>query len=103
MVIKSDNSDGKLDWMLRSFAAFVSLCFVYTGTPRSQAAKHLLNILIGSQMPLYFAAGGLSYVIADIGGGSTSSWLPVAYTLAAAIPIPFTGYLLFIRRYLRAP
>lgn len=44
-------------------------------------------------MPLYFSAGGLSYIVADIGGSSRSSWLPVAYTLSAAIPIPFTGYL----------
>lgn len=44
-------------------------------------------------MPLYFSAGGLNYIVADIGGTATSSWLPVAYTLSAAIPIPFTGYL----------
>jgi MFS family permease len=44
-------------------------------------------------MPLYFAAGGLEYVVADIGGASTSSWLPIAYTLSAAVPIPFCGYL----------
>ena len=44
-------------------------------------------------MSLYFAAGGLSYIVEDIGGVSASSWLPVAYTLSAAIPIPFSGYL----------
>ncbi|OAG36003.1 hypothetical protein AYO21_09796 [Fonsecaea monophora] len=77
VVIKGDDSDGKLDWSVRAFVAYLSLCFVYTG----------------SQMPLYFCAGGTSYIIEDIGGSTTSSWLPVAYTLSAAIPIPFTGYL----------
>lgn len=44
-------------------------------------------------MPLYFAAGSVPYMVRDIGGASTSSWLPIAYTLAAAVPIPFCGYL----------
>lgn len=30
-VIKGDDSDGKLDWTIRSFVAYLSLCFVYTG------------------------------------------------------------------------
>ena len=44
-------------------------------------------------MPLYFCAGALSYISADVGGGSAGSWLPISYTLAAAVPIPFCGYL----------
>jgi hypothetical protein len=31
VAVKSDDSDGKLDWTARSFMAYVSLCFVYTG------------------------------------------------------------------------
>ena len=33
VAIKGDDSDGKLDWTFRSFCAYVSLCFVYTGKP----------------------------------------------------------------------
>jgi hypothetical protein len=31
VAIKGDDSDGKLDWTVRAFMAYVSLCFVYTG------------------------------------------------------------------------
>lgn len=53
-------------------------------------------------MPLYFCAGALSYIAADVGGVSAGSWLPVSYTLAAAVPIPFCGYLqdIFGRRFI---
>lgn len=44
-------------------------------------------------MPLYFVAGPLSYILVDTGAGARASWIPVSYTLAAAIPVPFGGYL----------
>jgi MFS family permease len=37
--------------------------------------------------------GSLSYVAADVGGASKSSWLPVSNTLAIAAVAPFSGYL----------
>ena len=93
--IKGDDSDGKLDWTFRSFVAYISLCFVYTGksSPYLQPEPCGLITLPGSQMPLYFAAGSLAYIVKEIGGVAASSWLPISYTLAAAVPIPFCGYL----------
>ena len=44
-------------------------------------------------MPLFFSTGALAYVIKDLGGASSASWIPIAYTLSAAVPIPFCGYL----------
>lgn len=35
--ISGDDSDGKLNWTFRSFVAYVSLCFVYTGMPQQQS------------------------------------------------------------------
>jgi MFS family permease len=91
-VIKGDDSDGKLNWTAKSFMAYILLCCVFTGSSHLIPATRSLNIE-KSQMPLYFSAGGLSYIVADIGGVSTSSWLPVSYTLAAAISIPLCGHL----------
>lgn len=38
-------------------------------------------------------AGSLSYIAADVNPGVKSSWIVVAYTLAAATPVPFAGYI----------
>ncbi|KIW45798.1 uncharacterized protein PV06_04152 [Exophiala oligosperma] len=76
-VIKGDDSDGRLNWSATSILAYICLTFIFTG----------------SQQPLYFTAGSLEFIIKDVGGSSTGSWLPIAYTLAAAVPIPFAGYL----------
>lgn len=42
---------------------------------------------------MYFLAGALSYIVKDIGAESNAAWLPISYTLAAAVPVLFTGYL----------
>ncbi|KAH9209511.1 fungal trichothecene efflux pump [Leptodontidium sp. 2 PMI_412] len=49
----------------------------------------------GSQVPLYFTGGMLSYMAADLGGVAltSSSWIPVCNTLAVASVAPFSGYL----------
>jgi MFS family permease len=58
--------------------------------------------LIGSQIPLYFVGGTLSFIAVDIGGADVIGWLPVANTLAIASVAPFVGYLqdLFGKRYI---
>jgi len=38
-------------------------------------------------------AGSLSFVAADVGGASKSSWLPISNTLAIGAVPPFSGYL----------
>ena len=55
----------------------------------------LTRVLPGSQIPLYFTGGMLSYMAADIGGKALtqSSWFPVCNTLAVASVAPFSGYL----------
>jgi MFS family permease len=50
-------------------------------------------VLAGSQIPLYFVGGSLSFIAADIGGADASAWLPVAYALALAAVAPFSGYM----------
>ena len=50
-------------------------------------------MMAGSQIPLYFIGGSLSYVEIDLGGASKISWLPVSNTLAIASVAPFCGYL----------
>lgn len=59
-----------------------------------------MTLFIGSQIPLYFTGGSLSFIAADIGGATASAWLPVAYALALAAVAPFCGYMqdLFGRR-----
>lgn len=49
----------------------------------------------GSQVPLYFTGGVLSYMAADLGGEAltSSSWIPVCNTLAVASIAPFSGHL----------
>lgn len=47
----------------------------------------------GSQIPLYFTGGSLSFIAADIGGATASAWLPVSYALALAAVAPFSGYM----------
>ena len=51
--------------------------------------------MTGSQIPLYFAGGMLSYMADDLGGKalSASAWLPVVNTLVLAAIAPFSGYL----------
>ncbi len=46
----------------------------------------------GSQIPLFFVGGSLSYIAKDIGGTDISAWLPVSYSLALAAIAPFCGY-----------
>lgn len=67
----------KTVWTLRTFVATVALSGLY----------------VGSQIPLYFAGGSLSFISRDIGGTEASAWLAVAYALALSAVAPFCGYL----------
>jgi MFS family permease len=66
----------------------------------STCTKVILTF-VGSQIPLYFVGGSLSFIAADLGGLDVISWLPVAYGLALAAVAPFCGYMqdLLGRRY----
>lgn len=54
-----------------------------------------LIVSLGSQLPLYFTGGMLSYMVADLGtkAQQSSSWIPVCNTLTVAAVAPFSGYL----------
>ena len=43
VAIKGDDSDGKLEWTVRSFMAYLSLCCVYTGIDTPIACKAPTN------------------------------------------------------------
>lgn len=60
----------------------------------------MLTLMPGSQIPLYFLGGTLTYIAADL-GPRAPAWLPVSYSLALAGVSPFCGYLqdLLGRRY----
>lgn len=96
-------------WGLKDRIAALSLSGLYVGKLGSRASRHptLYHRLLlhsthlanhsstpaGSQIPLYFVGGSLSFIAADIGGAAVSAWLPVAYALALAAVAPFSGYL----------
>jgi hypothetical protein len=67
----------KTVWTFKTFVATVALSGLY----------------VGSQIPLYFVGGSLSFIAADIGGAEASAWLSVAYALALSAVAPFCGYL----------
>ena len=67
----------KTVWTTRTFLATVSLSGLY----------------VGSQIPLYFVGGSLSFIAKDIGGSEASAWLSVSYALALSAVAPFCGYL----------
>lgn len=51
---------------------------------------------------MFFIVGPLEYIAADLTGvGNLTSWIPISYTLAAATPVPFAGYMqdIFGRRW----
>ncbi|KAH6717460.1 hypothetical protein DL95DRAFT_488238 [Leptodontidium sp. 2 PMI_412] len=73
--VKGDDSDGKIDWTVRSFIAAMTLCIFYSA----------------SQLPLYFSAGALSIIASDLKAADRSSWLPVSYTLASEAPLPLAA------------
>ncbi|EXJ55395.1 hypothetical protein A1O7_08322 [Cladophialophora yegresii CBS 114405] len=75
-VAKGDDSDGRVNWTWRQILATISLCGVY----------------VGSQIPLYFVGGSLTYIASDLGSASTG-WIPVSNSLALAAFCPFCGYL----------
>ncbi|KAH0845698.1 hypothetical protein AYO21_05907 [Fonsecaea monophora] len=64
-------------WTLKTFVATVALSGLY----------------VGSQIPLYFVGGSLTFIAADIGGAEASAWLTVAYALTLSAVAPFCGYL----------
>lgn len=47
----------------------------------------------GSQIPLYFTGGTLTFIAEDLNAHDIIGWLPVANTLAIASVCPFVGYL----------
>ncbi len=57
------------------------------------ATMALSGLYVGSQIPLYFCGGSLSFIAKDIGGTETSAWLSVSYALALSAVAPFCGYL----------
>ncbi|KAL5364874.1 major facilitator superfamily domain-containing protein [Aspergillus floccosus] len=61
----------------------------------------LSGLYVGSQIPIYFVGGELTFIVAEIGHADAGSWITVAYTLPLAAVAPFTGYLqdLVGRRY----
>lgn len=67
----------KTVWTLKTFVATVALSGLY----------------VGSQIPLYFVGGSLSFIAADIGGAEASAWLSVSYALTLSAVAPFCGYL----------
>lgn len=73
-----------------------------TRTSHISVSVSVPNHAKGSQIPLYFTGGALSYIVADLGGANAEVWLPVSNTLVLASICPFIGYLqdLFGRRYI---
>jgi MFS family permease len=53
----------------------------------------LSGLYVGSQIPLYFVGGSLSFIAESVGGTEASAWLSVSYALAFAAVTPFCGYL----------
>lgn len=84
--VKGDDSDGKVEWNVRSGFAAVFLAALYTG----------------SQVILYFTGGSLGFIEEDLGLSRGSAWLPTANILAIAAACPYAGYLqdLFGKRYI---
>ncbi|KAF2003779.1 MFS general substrate transporter [Amniculicola lignicola CBS 123094] len=83
---KGDDSDGKVEWNLRTIFAAIFLAGLYTG----------------SQVILYFTGGSLSFIAEDLKLTRGSAWLPTANILAIAAVCPYAGYLqdLFGKRYI---
>ncbi|CAK7200330.1 hypothetical protein SEUCBS139899_003021 [Sporothrix eucalyptigena] len=86
LAYKGDDSDGKIEWTVKSAFAMCFLCALYTA----------------SMIMLYFTGAALSYIEKDLGAANTGTWLPVSNTLAIAAVAPFVGYLqdLLGRRYI---
>ncbi|EAT86456.2 hypothetical protein SNOG_06625 [Parastagonospora nodorum SN15] len=85
--VKGDDSDGKVEWSIRSIFAAIFLAALYT---------------VGSQVILYFTGGSLGFIEEDLGLSRGSAWLPTANILAIAAACPYAGYLqdLFGKRYI---
>lgn len=96
----AEQGDGVIQWTVRARLATLFLCWLYVG--KYSTVRQVCSCLnsSGSQIPLYFTGGSLSYMAPDLGGSGTISWLPVSNTLAIAAVAPFCGYLqdLFGRR-----
>ncbi|KEF63531.1 uncharacterized protein A1O9_01509 [Exophiala aquamarina CBS 119918] len=82
LAFKGDDSDGHVEWTVRTMIAAISLGCLYTAKTAT-----------GSQVMLYFVGGCLSYIQAELGAEKNGSWLPVSNTLAITAVAPFTGYL----------
>ncbi|KIV93428.1 hypothetical protein PV10_04641 [Exophiala mesophila] len=75
--IKGDFSDGRVNWTTKQILATIGLCGLY----------------VGSQIPLYFSGGALTYIAISVGAADKASWIPVAYALVFSAISPFCGYL----------
>jgi MFS family permease len=87
---------GPFRWSTRQIIAGVSLSILWVGEfIPFPYCEFLLTTSSGSQVPLYFTGGILSYMAADLGGEAltSSSWIPVCNTLAVAAVAPFSGHL----------
>lgn len=103
--LKGDDSDGKVEWSLRSIFAAIFLAALYTGKSRFftlYPSTSTSNVFPGSQVILYFTGGSLGFIEADLGLARGSAWLPTANILAIAAACPYAGYLqdLFGKRYI---
>ena len=104
--IKGDDSDGRVNWTLKQVLATTFLAGLYVGKPVSKLSPSYwirakdLFLSAGSQLPLFFVGGTLSFIAADIGGAVVEAWMPISYSLVLAAVAPFCGYLqdLFGRR-----
>lgn len=95
---KGDDSDGKVDWTIRSIFAAISLAALYTGMlilsyPNITHPRHNPDKSSGSQVILYFTGASLGFITADLGLTHGSAWLPTANILAIAAACPYAGYL----------
>lgn len=101
--IKGDDSDGKVEWSVRSIFAAIFLAALYTGmVHHPHGSETFSKDSIGSQIILYFTGGSLGFIEEDLGLARGSAWLPTANILAIAAACPYAGYLqdLFGKRYI---
>jgi MFS family permease len=105
--VKGDQSEGKVEWGTQQILATLFLCALYAGEcvlVVFLCQQHIVWLTLvvsgnspyletGSQLPLLFGAGSVSFMVEDLGGNTISTWIPVGYSLAFASINPFGGYL----------
>ncbi|KAJ9603123.1 hypothetical protein H2200_012418 [Cladophialophora chaetospira] len=68
---------GRQKWSFKAVVAVISLGLTW----------------IGAQLPIYFMAGTMEYIVADINPGPKASWIPLSFVLSQGTPVPFAGYI----------